>query len=243
MNFYIIIGIMLPFVGTMIGALTALFLKNGLKKSINHLLLGLASGVMIAASIWSLILPSIDITNSFIEASIGFLLGILFLLVIDRFIKVIENKNNNMLMFSVTLHNIPEGMVVGAGLSGLISSNSFFTLASVLTLSLGIAIQNIPEGAIISLPLKSKGLGNKKALSYGFISAVVEPISAIVTLILINYIEPLMPYLLSLAAGTMFYVVINELIPESQNGKYKDLGTIGFLIGFLIMMILDVTLG
>ena len=206
MNFYIIIGIMLPFVGTMIGALTALFLKNGLKKSINHLLLGLASGVMIAASIWSLILPSIDITNSFIEASIGFLLGILFLLVIDRFIKVIENKNNNMLMFSVTLHNIP-------------------------------------EGAIISLPLKSKGLGNKKALSYGFISAVVEPISAIVTIILVNYIEPLMPYLLSFAAGTMFYVVINELIPESQNGKYKDLGTIGFLIGFLIMMILDVALG
>lgn len=243
MNFYIIIGIMLPFVGTMIGALTALFLKNGLKKSINHLLLGLASGVMIAASIWSLILPSIDITNSFIEASIGFLFGILFLLVIDRFIKVIENKNNNMLMFSVTLHNIPEGMVVGAGLSGLISSNSFFTLASVLTLSLGIAIQNIPEGAIISLPLKSKGLGNKKALSYGFISAVVEPISAIVTIILVNYIEPLMPYLLSFAAGTMFYVVINELIPESQNGKYKDLGTIGFLIGFLIMMILDVALG
>lgn len=243
MNFYIIIGIMLPFVGTMIGALTALFLKNGLKKSINHFLLGLASGVMIAASIWSLILPSIDITNSFIEASIGFLLGILFLLVIDRFIKVIENKNNNMLMFSVTLHNIPEGMVVGAGLSGLISSNSFFTLASVLTLSLGIAIQNIPEGAIISLPLKSKGLGNKKALSYGFISAVVEPISAIVTIILVNYIEPLMPYLLSFAAGTMFYVVINELIPESQSGKYKDLGTIGFLIGFLIMMILDVALG
>lgn len=243
MNYYIGVGILLPFIGTMMGVLTALFLKNGLKKWINHLLLGFSSGVMIAASIWSLIIPSINLTDSFIEASIGFTLGFLLLLIIDKFIKTIENKNSNMLMFSVTLHNIPEGMAVGVGLSALLNSNNLFSLASVLSLALGIAIQNIPEGAIISLPLKNKGYGNKKSLGFGFISAVVEPIAAILTIMLINYVVPLMPYLLSLAAGTMFYVVINELIPESQSGELKNVGTIGFLIGFLIMMILDVTLG
>lgn len=243
MNYYIIFGIFLPFIGTMIGVSTVFLLKKEIKPWLNHLLLGFSSGIMIAASIWSLIIPSIELTSSFIHASLGFGLGILFLLLVDCYTFKMDNKNTNMLMFSVTLHNIPEGMAVGVALAGLISSNPIITLASVLSLSLGIAIQNIPEGAIISLPLKSQGKSTIESLGYGFLSAVVEPIFAIITILLIKFVVPIMPYLLSFAAGAMCYVVINELIPESQVGKYKNIGTIGFMLGFIIMMVLDVALG
>lgn len=243
MNYYIILGIFLPFIGTMIGVSTVFLLKKEIKPWLNHLLLGFSSGIMIAASIWSLIIPSIELTRSSIHASLGFGLGILFLLLVDFYTFKMDNKNTNMLMFSVTLHNIPEGMAVGVALAGLISSNPIITLASVLSLSLGIAIQNIPEGAIISLPLKSQGKSTIESLGYGFLSAVVEPIFAIITILLIKFVVPIMPYLLSFAAGAMCYVVINELIPESQAGKYKNIGTIGFMLGFIIMMVLDVALG
>ena len=240
MVYFVTICLLIPFVGTMIGVIMLFFLKKELNPIINSILNAFSSGIMIAASIWSLILPSIEMTGSFIQSSIGFALGILFLILIDSY-KVKEN-NSNMIMFSVTLHNIPEGMVVGALIASLIADASMVTKASVLSLALGIAIQNIPEGAIISLPLKSKGYSNKKAFKYGFISAIVEPIFGLITILLLNIVIPVLPFLLSFAAGAMIYVVINELIPESHQ-KHKFTSTISFTIGFLIMMILDVALG
>ena len=254
----IVLGILIPFFGTTLGAAMVFFMRNKLSKKVEKLLLGFASGVMIAASIWSLIIPSIEMAESqniipWVPAVVGFVIGILFLLIIDSTVPHIEHgkekgikvklKNTTMMVLAVTLHNIPEGMAVGVVFAGILSGTSNVTLAAAYALAIGIAIQNFPEGAIISMPLKSEGMPKKKAFLYGMWSGIVEPIAALITLLLTSFITPLLPYLLAFAAGAMIYVVVDELIPESQKGELSKLGTIGVTIGFLIMMVLDVTLG
>lgn len=215
---------------------------------------------MIAASVWSLLIPSIDMSKEqgaipWIPASIGFLLGIVFLLVLDSLIPHLhlesekpegirsKLKKTTMLVLAVTLHNIPEGMAVGVTFAGAIIGNVGITMAGAFALAIGIAIQNFPEGAIISMPLKAEGMSKTKAFIYGTLSGIVEPIGAIITILLTNAVVPILPYLLSFAAGAMIYVVIEELIPESQAGEHSNIGTIGAAIGFIVMMILDVALG
>lgn len=253
----IFVGILIPFLGTAMGSLMVFFMKNTLNKKIEKLLLGFTSGVMIAASIWSLLIPSIEMAEeqgivSWIPATIGFLCGIVFLFLIDRVIPQLEkNKSKSihkfnkitMLVLAVTLHNIPEGMAVGVAFAGAISSLSSVTMASAIALAIGIAIQNFPEGAIISMPLKSAGNSKLKSFLYGVSSGIVEPIAAIITILLTSNVIPLLPYLLAFAAGAMIYVVVEELIPEAQKDATSFCGTIGVTCGFLIMMILDVTLG
>lgn len=254
----IFIGILIPFIGTTLGAFLVFFMKNNLNKKIEKLLLGFASGVMIAASIWSLIIPSIEMAENqnviqWVPAVVGFVTGILFLLIIDLLVPHLEHgkvkgiktklNKNTMLILAVTLHNIPEGMAVGVVFAGIIMGSAGMTLAGAYALAIGIAIQNFPEGAIISMPLRSTGMSRKKAFYYGTLSGIVEPIAAFTTLLLTSIIVPLLPYFLSFAAGAMIYVVVDELIPESQKGELSCLGTIGVTIGFLIMMVLDVTLG
>ena len=254
----IFIGIMIPFLGTTLGASLVLFMNKNLNKKIERFLLGFASGVMISASVFSLILPSIDMAKeqgiiSFLPASIGFILGMLFLLLLDVLVSHVNNKKDNgfksrfnettMLLLAVTIHNIPEGMAVGIVFASLLAQNVGITLASSLALSIGIAIQNFPEGAIISMPLRNEGMSKKKSFLYGVLSGIVEPIFAILTILLVNIVTPFMPYFLSFASGAMTYVVINELIPQTQYGKYSYIGTIGVMIGFVLMMILDVALG
>lgn len=256
----LILGLTLPFLGTVLGSSLVFFMKSKLNEKIQKALLGFASGVMIAASIWSLIIPSINMSSnlgnySFIPAACGFMLGILFLLLLDSLIPHLHInsntpeglkshlKKNTMMVLAITLHNIPEGMAVGVVLAGALSNNAQITLSSALALSLGIAIQNFPEGAIISLPLKSNGKTKIKSFYYGVISAIVEPISALITILCINLVQPILPYILSFAAGAMIYVVVEELIPESQSGKHSNIATIALSIGFVLMMILDITLG
>ena len=253
-------GIMIPFVGTTLGSAMVFLMKDKLNEKIEKILLGFASGVMVAASVWSLIIPSIEISEeqnvvSFLPATIGFILGMLFLLMLDNIIPHLHIKSTEpeglksklrkttMMILAVTLHNIPEGMAVGVVFAGAISQNASITIAGSFALAIGIAIQNLPEGAIISMPLKSEGMSKGKAFLFGTLSGIVEPIGAILTILLTRTIQIVLPYLLSFAAGAMIYVVVEELIPESQNGKHSNIGTIGFMIGFLIMMILDVTLG
>lgn len=254
-----IIGILIPFFGTSLGAGCVFLLKKDMKMSMQNLLLGFASGVMVAASVWSLLIPSIDMSTSlgkfsFIPAAVGFILGILFLLLLDKTIPHmhIDNskegvesklKKSTMLVLAVTLHNIPEGMAVGVVFSGVLMNSAGITLAGAIALSVGIAIQNFPEGAVISMPLINEGVSKKKAFSYGVLSGIVEPIGAVITILLSSYIISFLPYLLSFAAGAMIYVVVEELIPEASAGGHSNLGTIGFSVGFLIMMILDVALG
>lgn len=258
-NINTIIGILIPFLGTSLGAGCVFLLKKDMKRSMQNLLLGFASGVMVAASVWSLLIPSIDMSESlgkfsFLPAAIGFILGILFLLLLDKLIPHmhIDNskegmesslKKSTMLVLAVTLHNIPEGMAVGVVFSGFLTNSAGITLAGAIALSVGIAIQNFPEGAVISMPLINEGVSKKKAFLYGVLSGIVEPIGAFITILLSSYIVSFLPYLLSFAAGAMIYVVVEELIPESSIGSHSNLGTIGFSIGFLIMMILDVALG
>lgn len=235
-------------------------MRNKLNKKVEKILLGFASGVMIAASIWSLIIPSIEMAEeqgktAWIPATIGFLLGVVFLLVLDSLIPHMHLESNKpegvqtklkkttMMVLAVTLHNIPEGMAVGVTFAGALMGNTGITMAGALALAIGIAIQNFPEGAIISMPLKSEGVPKPKAFLYGALSGIVEPISALITILLTKAIVPILPYLLSFAAGAMIYVVVEELIPESQAGEHSNIGTIGVAIGFVIMMILDVTLG
>lgn len=255
----IILGIFIPFIGTIIGTSIVFLMKNTLNKGLEKMLLGLASGVMIAASVWSLLMPSFEMAKSqgVIEwwpATIGFVFGIAFLVFTDIFITKLENKlklnknnesfrNNLMLFLAVTLHNIPEGMAVGVGFAGVISGNVGMSIAGAMSLAIGIGIQNIPEGAIISMPLKSTGISKYKAFLYGFVSGIVEPIAAFITLLLTSRITTMLPYLLAFAAGAMMYVVSDELIPKAQNGKYSKIGITGLTAGFLIMMILDVALG
>ena len=256
----VLVGLLIPFLGTTLGSAMVFLMKDKINPKVQKLLLGFASGVMIAASIWSLITPSIEMAEeqgkiSWIPASIGFLLGITFLLVLDSLIPHLhlnskkpegikaKLKNTTMMILAVTLHNIPEGMAVGVVFSGVLAQNTTITLAGAFALSIGIAIQNFPEGAIISMPLKSEGLSKPKAFFYGALSGIVEPIGAIITILLTNLITPILPYLLSFAAGAMIYVVVEELIPESQEGKHSNIGTIGVALGFIVMMILDVALG
>ena len=252
----ILLGVLLPFLGTTIGASFVFFMKNTFNKNLERLIFGFTSGVMIAASVWSLIIPSIEMATklkilSWWPASLGFLLGIIFLLFADKIVqkyipessnKGLSFKENMMLFLSVTLHNIPEGMAVGVVFAGLISNNVSVSFLGALTLSFGIAIQNIPEGAIISMPQRSNGLTKAKAFLYGVFSGIVEPIAAIITILLVDYITPILPYLLSFSAGSMIYVVIEELVPKTKENSDSKLGIIGFSIGFLIMMILDVSL-
>lgn len=256
----ILVGLIIPFLGTMFGASIVFFMKNKINLKLEKFLLGFAAGIMIAASIWSLIIPSIDIAEkqniiSWIPAAVGFILGILFLLILDSIIPHLhldsnkpeglkaKLKNATMLTLAVTLHNIPEGMAVGVILAGMISQNTGITLEAAMTLSLGIAIQNFPEGTIISMPLKNEGLSKSKSFIYGMLSGIVEPVAAIITILLTSIITPILPYLLSFAAGAMIYVVVEELIPELQAKEHSNIGTIGVAIGFTIMMILDIALG
>lgn len=255
----VFIGLMIPLIGTTLGSFCVYFLKKELSGGLQKLLLGFASGVMIAASVWSLIIPAIESNSSEIDGvivvAIGIILGVLFLLILDNVIPHFHNNTKekegiaskttktNLLVFAVALHNIPEGMAIGVVYSSIILGNTDISLASAMALSLGIAIQNFPEGAIISMPLVQSGVSKNKAFLYGFLSGAVEPIAAIITIILANYITSLLPLFLSFAAGAMLYVVVEELIPEASVGKHSNLGTIGFSIGFIVMMVLDVVLG
>lgn len=256
----IAIGLLIPFLGTTLGSAMVFLMKNKMNTKVEKLLLGFASGVMIAASIWSLITPSIEMAEeqgivSWIPAAIGFLFGIIFLLVLDSIIPHLhlnskkpegikaKLKNTTMMVLAVTLHNIPEGMAVGVVFAGMMVGNTSITMAGALALAIGIAIQNFPEGAIISMPLKSEGVSKTRAFLYGALSGIVEPIGALLTILLTNLVVPILPYLLAFAAGAMIYVVVEELIPESQMGEHSNIGTIGVAIGFVIMMILDVALG
>lgn len=253
-------GIMIPFIGTTAGSACAFFLKNEIKPLVQKALLGFASGVMVAASVWSLLIPAMEMSEgmgklAFVPAAVGLLLGMAFLLFMDRVIphlhlgsEVSEGpktslKKTTMLVLAVTLHNIPEGMAVGVVLAGALMGESEVSMAGALALSIGIAIQNFPEGAIISLPLRSEGESKAKAFLNGTLSGVVEPVAACLTILLARFIEPVLPYLLAFAAGAMLYVVVEELIPESSEGEHSNIGTIGFAVGFVIMMVLDVALG
>lgn len=254
-------GLLLPLLGTTLGSAMVFFLKKDMKQSIQKLLLGFASGVMIAASVWSLLIPAAELaeeqgTTPWIPTVIGFLLGMGFLLLLDSVIphlhidsdkpegKKASLKKSTMLIFAVTLHNLPEGMAVGAVFAGMLTSDSGINTAAALALSIGIAIQNFPEGAIISMPLVGKGgIKKPKAFLYGFLSGIVEPAGAIITILLTGLVVPILPYILSFAAGAMIYVVIEELIPESQSGSHSNVGTIGAAMGFALMMVLDMALG
>ena len=253
-------GLLIPFLGTTLGSATVFLMKNKLNKKVEKILLGFAAGVMIVASVWSLLIPSIDMAQEqgilpWLPAAIGFMLGIVFLLVLDSVIPHLhlestkpegiktKLKKTTMMVFAVTLHNIPEGMAVGVSFAGTLMENTGITLAGAFALAIGIAIQNFPEGAIISMPLKAEGMSKGKAFLYGTLSGIVEPIGAIITILLTSTVIPILPYVLSFAAGAMIYVVVEELIPESQVGEHSNIGTIGVAIGFTIMMILDVALG
>ena len=239
----IIGGILIPLVGTSLGSSLMFFIKN-INERINKLMVGFAIGVMLAASFFSLLLPSIDMSyGSFVPACIGFILGFIFLIVVDELAnKLNTSKNINMLLFSVTLHNIPEGMAVGVALAGAISSISSITILEALSLSIGIAIQNIPEGFIISMPLKLSGSGKFKSFIYGFFSGVVEPLFSIITILLINIVVPLLPYFLSFACGAMIYVIFEELTMKIHENNKSIFGLIGIVLGFVLMMMLDVAL-
>ena len=260
MNFTIVIGILIPFLGTTLGAALVFFLKDEIPPRVQKSLLGFASGVMIAAGVWSLILPAIEMSHdmkklAFIPASIGFILGILFLFIMDCLVphlhlnsNVPEGKSSTlkkttMLILAVTIHNIPEGMAVGVVFAGVYSGDGSVSLMSATALAIGIAIQNCPEGAIISLPLKSEGKTRTKAFINGTLSGIVEPIFAFITILLCNIITPVLPYLLAFASGAMMYVVVEELIPEASKDPHSNVATWGFAIGFVVMMSLDVALG
>ena len=260
MDIEVIYGVLIPLLGTTLGAACVFFMKNAIGDKVQRLLMGFASGVMVAASVWSLLIPSIEQSASmgrlsFVPALTGLWAGMLFLLLLDHITPHLHMnsdetegpkahlKKTTMLVLAVTIHNIPEGMAVGVVFAGLLSGNNGITLAGAFSLSIGIAIQNFPEGAIISLPLKSEGGSTKKAFWYGVASGVVEPIAAGITIILAGIITHMLPYLLAFAAGAMIYVVVEELLPEASEGEHSNINTIGFAAGFLIMMILDVALG
>ena len=255
-----VIGLLIPFLGTTLGAAMVFFMRKEINKKLEKLLLGFAAGVMISASIWSLLDPAISMTESqgkvgWIPAALGFSLGIVFLLILDSIIPHLhlksdkpeglksKLKNATMLVLSVTLHNIPEGMAIGVVFAGVLSQNAELSFMGAIALSIGMAIQNFPEGAVISMPLKSEGVSKPKAFLYGMLSGIVEPIAAIITIMFTNTVSQILPYILSFAAGAMIYVVVEELIPESQEGEHSNIGTIGVALGFVIMMILDIALG
>ncbi len=256
----VLIGLLIPFIGTAAGAACVFILKDQLKDGVQKALSGFAAGVMVAASIWSLIVPAIDQSAdkgrfAFLPAFIGFWLGILFLLFLDHVIPhlhagidQVEGPKSKltrtaMLVFAVTLHNIPEGMAVGVVYAGLMNGSGLISAGGALALALGIAIQNFPEGAIISMPLFAEGKSKKKSFGLGVLSGAVEPVFGGLTVLLAGLIVPAMPYLLSFAAGAMLYVVVEELIPEMSGGEHSHIGVVAFSIGFSLMMALDVALG
>lgn len=254
------LGLLIPFAGTTLGSAMVFCMRKEMNKKLEKMLLGFAAGVMIAASVWSLLIPAIDMTTeqgkiAWIPAAVGFLGGVLFLLGLDSLVPhlhlesahpegpEVNLKKTTMLVLAVTLHNIPEGMSVGVTFAGAMLGNTGITLAGAFTLAVGIAIQNFPEGAIISMPLRSEGTSKLRAFVYGALSGVVEPVAAAITILLAEQIVPALPYMLAFAAGAMIYVVIEELIPESQAGEHSNIGTIGAAVGFVLMMVLDVALG
>ncbi|MDR2384691.1 MAG: ZIP family metal transporter [Tannerella sp.] len=257
----IAIGLLLPFLGTLLGSAMVFLLKDRIAPGLQKLMLGFASGIMVAASVWSLLIPSIEMAEqqarhaAWIPAATGFLAGMFFLLLLDSVIPHLHLdsdkpegmksnfKKTTMLVFAVTLHNIPEGMAVGVVLAGLTANYADITLANAMALSIGIAIQNFPEGAIVSMPLKSAGKSRLKAFTAGALSGAVEPVAGIITVLLIGIMLPVLPFLLAFAAGAMMYVVVEELVPELQSGNHSNIGTIGVAMGFTLMMILDVALG
>ena len=250
-------GLMIPFIGTALGAGCVLFVKKELKPGLQKALLGFAAGVMVAASVWSLLIPAMDMSErlgkwAFAPAAIGFMIGILFLLFLDHIIPHLHIGSDKsegpktslgksaMLVLAVTIHNIPEGISSGAV---ILMGNAEVTMMGAFALSIGIAIQNFPEGFIVSLPIKNEGGSRKKAFYYGAMSGIVEPIAGGITVLLASYVTTALPYLLAFAAGAMIYVVVEELVPESAKGEHSNIGTLGFAAGFVLMMILDVALG
>lgn len=260
MSSEIIYGLLLPFMGTALGAAMVFFLRGEMPSWVQKLLLGFASGVMIAASVWSLLIPSIDMAaemgqTEWMPAVLGFLAGMFSLLLFDSIVPHVHLDSSepegvksglgrsSMLVMAVTLHNIPEGMAVGVVLAGAMTESAGITLAGALALSIGIAIQNFPEGAIVSMPLKESLRSRWKAFAYGAGSGIVEPLAGLITILMIDWVQPILPYFLSFSAGAMIYVVVEELIPESQSGSHSNVATIGVALGFALMMLLDVALG
>ena len=260
MPFETLQGILLPFLGTVLGAACVFVMRSALPPAVQRSLTGFAAGVMVAASVWSLLIPAMEEAEhlgqlAFLPAVAGFWLGILFLLLLDRTIPHLHRDRASpegprtrlgrtaMLVLAVTLHNIPEGMAVGVVLAGWMAGDETISLTGALALSIGIALQNFPEGAIISMPLRAEGAGKKRAFLYGVLSGVVEPLAALLTILAAGLILPALPYLLSFAAGAMVYVVVEELIPEASEGEHSNLGTLAFAAGFTVMLALDVALG
>lgn len=254
------LGLMLPFMGTTLGAACVFLMRNRIPALVQKTLLGFASGVMVAASVWSLLIPSMEMSGTdgparILPAVTGFLCGIAFLLLMDRIIPHLHMDNKSpegphtklsrtsMLALAVTLHNLPEGMAVGVALAGALTDEVCLSMSGAVALSAGIAIQNFPEGAIVSMPLLNEGNSKTRAFLIGTLSGIIEPVGAIMTLMLAAYVTPILPYLLAFSAGAMIYVVVEELIPEASEGSHSNLGTIGFALGFALMMVLDVVLG
>ena len=254
-----ILGIFIPFFGTGLGAAMVFMLKKNISDNLQKIFTGFAAGVMVAASFWSLLQPALESSESmgkwsFVPAAVGFLIGIGFLLLLDEITPHLHFNNQEegpktglkrttKLILAVTLHNVPEGMAVGVVYAGFLSGNAGISAAGALALALGIAIQNFPEGAIVSMPLRAEGMDKGKTFFFGILSGIVEPIAALITILAAGIVIPVMPYLLAFAAGAMMYVVVEELIPEMSEGKHSNWGTIAFSLGFVLMMILDVTLG
>lgn len=260
MHIEIISAVLLPFIGTILGAAGVFFLKDKMNQRLQRSLTGFAAGVMVAASVWSLIIPAMEQSEhmgklSFFPAFAGVWGGFLFLLLLDELIPHLHLNSpcpegtqcnlgkSTMMVIAVALHNLPEGMAVGVVAAGWLTGNESISAAAAIALSLGIALQNLPEGAIISMPLKSGGMKRGRAFGYGVLSGVIEPIGAIITILLANWVVPILPYLLSFSAGAMLYVVVEELIPEMSEGEHSNIGTIFFAVGFTLMMVLDVALG
>lgn len=253
----LLLALLLPFAGTVLGSAFVFFMRDKMSPMLQRILLGFASGVMVAAAVWSLLIPSIELSGtegfmSVVPALSGFLFGMLFLLAIDYLtphLHIGEDtpegprshlSRTSMLALAVTIHNLPEGMAVGVVIASMLQGNPNITLASAMAVSLGIAIQNVPEGAIISMPLRAEGNSKIKSFAIGSLSGLVEPIGSVVIILLASVLEPLLPYLLAFAAGAMIYVVVEELIPEASQGEHSNIGTIGFGVGFALMMALDV---
>ena len=260
MEFKIISAVILPFLGTVLGAAGVFFLKGAMNRTLQRTLTGFAAGVMVAASVWSLIIPAMEQSEhlgklAFFPAFVGVWAGFLFLLALDHLIPHLHLNSDcpegskcnlgksTMMVLAVALHNLPEGMAVGVVVAGWLSGSESISFAGALALALGIALQNLPEGAIISMPLKSGGMSRGRAFGYGVLSGVVEPIGAILTILLADMMVPILPYLLCFSAGAMLYVVVEELIPEMSEGEHSNIGTVFFAVGFTLMMVLDVALG
>ena len=260
MTFDMIREIMVPFLGTTLGAASVFFIKGKLNRQFQRALTGFAAGVMVAASVWGLLLPSMEQSAhldklAFVPAAVGLWAGFLFLMLLDKLIPHLHMNSSEaegpkcnlgrsaMMVLAVALHNLPEGMAVGVILAGAATGAEGVSAAAALTLSLGIAIQNFPEGAIISIPLKEGGMSRRRSFTYGMLSGVVEPVGAVLTLLMAEMIVPALPYLLSFAAGAMLYVVVEELIPEMSEGEHSHIGTLMFAVGFTVMMMLDIVLG